>query len=94
MDKRFLTLSPTILCAFQVKHEESLDGKVFAADMPEFTLQFEKMKDYDEFFQKRVFSGRPTAGLTIEQDGHYTVVDFQGWMYRPINFPTALEFAK
>ena len=93
-DERFLTLSPTILRAFQSQREATNNGKIFAIDMPEFAPQFEKMKDYDEFFQRRVFSGKPADGLTFEEDWDYAVVDFQGWMYRPIDLTTALEFAK
>jgi len=93
-DNRFLTLSPAILRAFQSKREVSVDGRVFAADMPEFAPQFEKMKDYDEFFQRRVFNGKRVEGLEFNESSHYGVVDFQGWMYRPIDATTAFEFAK
>ena len=93
-DDRFLTLSPTILRAFQSKRGKAVDNKVFARDMPEFAAQFDKMKDYDEFFQKRVFDGKQADGLKFIEDWDYAVVDFQGWMYRPICIPTALEFAK
>jgi len=61
--------------------------------MPEFAPQFEKMKDYDEFFQWRVFNGKRVEGLEFNESSHY-VVDFQGWMYRPIDATTAFEFAK
>ena len=93
-DDRFLALSPTILRAFQSKQEASVDGKVFTVDMPEFAPQFEKMKDYDEFFQHRVFHGKQAEGLEFNESWHYAVVDFQGWMFRSIDMPTAFEFAK
>ena len=93
-DNRFLTLSPTILRVFQSKREASIDGRVLAADMPEFAPLFEKIKDYDEFFQHRVFDGKPAEGLQFDANWSYAVVDFQGWLYRPISLATAYEFAK
>ena len=93
-NERFLTLSPTVLRPFQSKREATIDGKVFARDMPELAHLFEKMKDYDDFFQRRVFDGKLAEGLSFEEDWDYAVVDFQGWMYRPICLATAFEFAK
>jgi len=93
-DERFLTLYPTILHAFQSKHGVTTDGKVFTVNMSEFAPQFKRMKDYDEFFQQRVFDGLQAEVLTFDKDWHYTVVDFQGWMYRPISITTTLEFAE
>ena len=61
--------------------------------MPEFAAAFEKMKDYDELFQQRVFDGSVAPNIDFSEDGHYGVVDFQGWMYRPIPLATAREFA-
>ena len=61
--------------------------------MPEFAAAFEKMKDYDELFQQRVFDGSVAPNIDFSEDGHYGVVDFQGWMYQPIPLATAREFA-
>ena len=91
---RFLSLSPAILQAFDKLRQTTPDGKVFAADLPDFANDFEIMKDYDEFFQRRVFHNKPAPDLEFREDWHYAVVDFQGWMYRPIDLETAKEFAK
>ncbi|KIJ90334.1 hypothetical protein K443DRAFT_116728 [Laccaria amethystina LaAM-08-1] len=91
-ESRFLSISPTILKAFEDKQLASGDGKVYSFQMPEFAADFEKMKDYDEFFQERVFDGSVAPGIDFPEDGHYAVVDFQGWMYQPIPLRTAKEF--
>ena len=62
--------------------------------MPAFVNDFEVMKDYDEFFQRRVFHSEPSPDLEFRGDWDYAVVDFQGWMYQPIDLETAKEFAK
>jgi len=54
--------------------------------------EFEKMKDYDEFFQERVFNGSVSPGIEFSETGIYAVVDFQGWMYQPIPLRTVKEF--
>jgi hypothetical protein len=92
--QRFLSLSPTILRAFDERRRATPDGRVSASDMPEFASEFETMKDYDEFFQRRVFHNKPSPDLEFRKDWDYAVVDFQGWMYRPIDLDTAKEFAK
>jgi hypothetical protein len=92
--QRFLSLSPTILRAFDERRQATPDVPVFASHMPEFASDFEIMKDYDEFFQRRVFHNKPSPDLEIREDWRYGVVDFQGWMYRPIDVETAREFAK
>ena len=51
------------------------------------------MKDYDEFFQRRVFHNERSPDLELREDWDYAVVDFQGWMYRPIDLEMAREFA-
>ena len=91
-DDRFLSISPTILRAFEDKRLASEDGRVFSFQMPDFAAHFEKMKNYDELFQERVFNGSVAPGINFSEDGHYGVVDFQGWMYRPIPLRTAKEF--
>lgn len=91
---RFLSLSPHILQAFEERRRAAPDGKVFAADLPEFASDFEAMSDYDEFFQRRVFHNKPSPDLEFRGDWRYAVVDFQGWMCRPIDLETAREFAK
>jgi len=93
-NNRFLTLSPAILRTFQSKCEASVNGKVLAVDMPEFALPFEKIKDYNEFFQWHVFNSKLAEGLQFDADWSYTIVDFQGWLYRPISIPTMHEFVK
>ena len=60
--------------------------------MPEYALDFEMMKGYDEFFQHHVFDGSVAEGIVFSEDMHYTVVDFQGWMYHPIPLHTAMKF--
>jgi hypothetical protein len=92
--QRFRSLSPHILRAFDELRRTTSDGKVFAVDLPEFASDFEIMKDYDEFFQRRVFHNTPAPDLEFRGDWDYAVVDFQGWMYRPIDLETAREFAK
>lgn len=92
-DQRFLSLSPTILRAFNERRRATPDGRVFASDMPEFASEFKIMKDYDEFFQRRVFHNERSPDLELREDWDYAVVDFQGWMYRPIDLETAREFA-
>jgi len=69
-----------------------MDGKVYSHDMLEYASDFETMKGYDEFFQHRVFDGSVAEGIVFSEDMHYAVVDFQGWMYRPIPLRTAMEF--
>lgn len=60
--------------------------------MPEFSKDFETMKGYNEFFQHRVFDGSVADGIDFSEDLHFAVVDFQGWMYRPIPLRTVMEF--
>ena len=91
-EDRFFSLHPNILRAFQDRKLASKDGKIYSFQMPEFMAEFEKMKDYDEFFQERVFNGSASPGIELSETGIYAVVDFQGWMYRPIPLHTAKEF--
>ena len=91
-EDRFLSISPRILKAFEEKRQASTDGKVYSYHMPEYASDFETMKSYDEFFQLRVFDGSVADGIEFSDDLHYGVVDFQGWMYRPIPLRTAMEF--
>ncbi|EDR02827.1 uncharacterized protein LACBIDRAFT_307926 [Laccaria bicolor S238N-H82] len=93
-NNRFLSLSPYILRAFDKRRKATPSERVFAIDLPEFTNDFEVMKDYDEFFQRRVFHNEPSPDLEFRADWHYAVVDFQGWMYRPIDLETAKELAR
>jgi len=88
----FLSISPTILRAFKDRRQAPVDGKVYSSQMPEFTVEFEMMKNYDELFQDRVFNGSVTPGIDFSESGHYAVVDFQGWMYWPIPLCTTKEF--
>lgn len=90
----FLSLSPTTLQAFEEHRRATSDGKVFTADLLEFTSAFKAMKDYDEFFQCQVFHNKPLPDLEFRRDWDYAVVDFQGWMYCPISLETAREFTK
>ena len=91
-DNQFLSISPTILRAFEDKCLASEDGKVYSSHMPEFAADVEKMKGYDELFQECIFTGSVALGIDFMEDRHYAVVDFQGWMYRPIPLCTAKEF--
>ena len=92
-EERFTSISPRILRAFEDKRKASMDGKVYSYHMPDFAADFEIMKGYNEFFQHRVFNGSVADGLSFSEDIHFAVVDFQGWMYRPIPLRTAMEFA-
>jgi len=93
-DKRFLSMSPRFLHAFEAIRASSMDGLVCQDDFPEFTADFEVMRKYDEFFQHQVLIGAVALELQFSEDWIYAVVDFQGWMYRIIPLVTAKEFAK
>lgn len=91
-EERFTSISPRILRAFAEKRHVAMDGKVFSYHMPDYAADFDIMKGYDEFFQDRVFDGSIAEGIEFSDDIHFGVVDFQGWMYRPIPLRTAKEF--
>ena len=71
-----------------------MNGSVWQDDMLEFVADFEVMKKYDEFFQRRVSGGTVAPELQFSEDWTYAVVDFQGWMYRTIPLATAREFSR
>ena len=91
-EDRFLSISPHILHAFEEKRKSAPGATILAAHMPELAADFELMKDYDELFQLRVFNRAVAPGIKFRDDWSYAVIDFQGWMYRPIPIHTAMEF--
>ena len=91
-DDRFLSISPRILHAFEERRTSTAGGVILAAHMPELAADFDRMKDYDDLFQLRVFNGAVSPNIEFRDDWSYAVVDFQGWMYRPIPLRTAKEF--
>lgn len=91
-EDRFRSISPAILRAFEEKRQASVDGKVYSFQMPEYAMDFETMKNYDELFQHRVFDGSVAEDIEFTEDIHFAIVDFQGWMYRPIPMRTAQDF--
>ena len=92
-DERFLSVSPQFLHAFETARASSMNGSVWQDDMPEFVADFEVMKKYDEFSQRRVSGGTVAPELQFSEDWTYAVVDFRGWMYRTIPLATAREFS-
>jgi len=60
--------------------------------MPEFSSQFDTMKDYNELFQCRIFNSAVAADIEFTEKTHFAIVNFQGWMYCPIPMCTAMEF--
>lgn len=91
-EDRFLSISPCILHAFEEKRRSAPGVTILAAHMPELAADFDILNDYDELFQLRVFNGTVAPNIEFRDDWSYAVVDFQGWMYRPIPIRTAREF--